>query len=497
MAKNTNHQTRVLIAARLSVAGDRAEESRIERDEECAREWAAAAGYEVVTVTRDRGVSGGVSPFKRPSLGPWLTDADKIRRYDVIVASTIDRFGRSARDLDALKLWAEENGKKLIVLKPDLVWPVPSGAAGSTYKILWGLLADLAEIERDIITERIAGGIGKAKANGAFIGKPTWGFRSVGQKYNRTLEPDPALEPVLRELIERAMAGAGFRELARWLDTTGHRSPSAGKPVKGKGGTTTASELWSPTSVAQILRSTDLKGIRVDAAGRTTHRFAGLLSAGKWNDLQAKLPKGQRGPVTSETTMLTGIARCEKCGGPLYRIAAPSVPGGFNYRCKGTDQAPSTCGVNVPVDDLDAWVDRWFTEDGPFAGVEIVETTIVPGEDHTAEADDLKAEIAGLDIDGPDYVATHADLVARLRAVQARPSEPDQIIERPTGQTVGDVWAGLTQAQRRAYLLATGMEVRVLSSGTIRKTPGAEIRYPVGDPHKVIGTLHGIVETAA
>ncbi len=500
MAQNTNQQTRVLVAARLSIAGDRSEESRIERDEEQARTWADANDADVVKVTKDRGVSGSVSPLKRPSLGPWLTDPALIAQYDAIVASTIDRLGRSARDLDTLKAWAEDNGKHLIVLKPDLVWPVAPGVAGAGHRIMWSLLADLAEIERETIKERIAGGVGQARDNGAFVGRPTFGFEVVGSKYGKTLRPIPALEPVLRGMIERAKAGEGYASIARWLNTAtdanGHRvlPVQAGKGIKGKKGI--GSDLWSPTSVAQILRSTDLKGRRTEK-GRT-HRFDSLLSVSEWNELQAALPVGQRGQITSETPLLTGILLCEKCGGPMYRIAATSKSraGEYNYRCTGTDQEPSRCANAVPLDDIESWVSAWFTADGPFANVEIVETVVTPGDDHKAEADELADEIKALDLDTPDYAARHAGLVADRAALLALPTEAATVIECPTGRTVGDVWTSLDQAARRGYLKAAGVEVYVLSNSALRADPGREVRYITGDPHKVIGTLQGIVEAA-
>ena len=85
--------TRVLVAARLSRVTDQGQ-SRIERDDEAAEKWATGReGCTIVAVSKDAGVSGGTSPWKRPQLGPWLTDPALIARYDEIVASSIDRLG--------------------------------------------------------------------------------------------------------------------------------------------------------------------------------------------------------------------------------------------------------------------------------------------------------------------------------------------------------------------------------------------------------------------
>ena len=497
MTSTNTEQTRVLVAARLSRIADPSEASRIERDEEAGRQWADANGATVVEVTRDRGVSGSVSPFKRAGLGPWLTDPDLITQYDVIVASSIDRLGRSARDLDTLKAWAEDNGKRLVVLSPDLEWPLPSGSAGSVQRILWSLLGDLAEIERETIRGRIADGVGQARANGSFVGKPGFGFEAVGTKYGKTLRPAPALEPVLRQMIALALDGKGFAEIARHLTATGVPPPQAGKGVKGG---KVASGAWSSVSVAQILRSTDLKGRRTES-GRT-HRFESLLTVAAWNELQAALPKGQRAPIIAETPFLTGVLVCEACGGPMSgrQSTKRRADGTTNvvryYRCRGPEQAPSRCRNGVSQDDIEQWVDAWFTEDGAFARTEIIETTEVPGDDHRAEVEEIDDEIRALNPDAVDWL----EQVQALRAERARllslPSEPSQVIERGTGRTVGETWSTLTDEQRRAYLLAAGVQVHVLSNAALRAQPGAENRYITGDPHKVIGTLQGIVEAA-
>src|ERR1022692_3417658 len=100
--------TRVLVAARLSRGVGEDEKSRIDRDDEEAEKWAAdREGTEIVAVSKDPNVSGSVPPWKRPSLGPWLRDANLVKGYDEIVASAIDRLGRNARDLHDLRRWAE------------------------------------------------------------------------------------------------------------------------------------------------------------------------------------------------------------------------------------------------------------------------------------------------------------------------------------------------------------------------------------------------------
>ena len=189
---------RALIAARLSRGGG-SEESRIERDDEAASAWAARAGFEVIATSEDRSVSGGVSPFKRPGLGPWLTEPERLAQYDVLVASSVDRLGRSAADLFRLREWAESNGKSIQVLSPSLTWPpARDDIAGP---IVWAVPARVAEPELRIITKRHADARAVVRQNGAFAGKPPWGFEPVGERYKRPTTP--AAVPVRRRVSAR------------------------------------------------------------------------------------------------------------------------------------------------------------------------------------------------------------------------------------------------------------------------------------------------------
>src|SRR6266516_3011919 len=112
---------KLLHAARLSRLGDAS--TGLDKQDDVSRRYAIIGDHETTGTAADADVSGGVSPWKRPDLGPWLTDPAKIASYDGIIASALDRLGRSARDLAQLRDWAEDNGKQLIVISPPLQWP--------------------------------------------------------------------------------------------------------------------------------------------------------------------------------------------------------------------------------------------------------------------------------------------------------------------------------------------------------------------------------------
>src|SRR3978361_797746 len=78
---------------------------RVSTDEQTTRatqrELAAAAdhhGWQVVAVYEDAGLSGAKGRDKRPGLDAMLKDATR-RRFDVVMAWSVERLGRSLIDL--------------------------------------------------------------------------------------------------------------------------------------------------------------------------------------------------------------------------------------------------------------------------------------------------------------------------------------------------------------------------------------------------------------
>jgi DNA invertase Pin-like site-specific DNA recombinase len=125
------------------------------------RAFAAARGW-TATEYVDHGVSGAKE--RRPSLDALLKAA-RGRKLDVIVVTKLDRLARSvhhlltlARDLDAL-------GVGLVVTEQAMDTTTPSG------RLLFHVLASVAEFERDLIRERVVAGMRRARAAGKHLGR--------------------------------------------------------------------------------------------------------------------------------------------------------------------------------------------------------------------------------------------------------------------------------------------------------------------------------------
>ena len=125
----------------------------------------AAAGFEVtpqriITET----VSGSVAASERKGFRKLL---DKLEFGDVLVVTKLDRLGRNAIDVRVTVEALTELGVRVNCLAlggVDL-----TSAAG---KMTMGVIAAVAEFERDLLIERTQAGLARAKSEGKTLGRP-------------------------------------------------------------------------------------------------------------------------------------------------------------------------------------------------------------------------------------------------------------------------------------------------------------------------------------
>src|SRR5438477_6934633 len=98
--------------------------------------------------------------FDRPE---FLRLLDVARAGDVIVVWRLDRLGRSLKDLIETVQALEQRGIELKSLKENI--------DTTTGKLMFHLMAALAEFERDVIRERTLAGLDAARARGRTGGR--------------------------------------------------------------------------------------------------------------------------------------------------------------------------------------------------------------------------------------------------------------------------------------------------------------------------------------
>jgi DNA invertase Pin-like site-specific DNA recombinase len=107
--------------------------------------------------------SGSRAAIERPGMRKLLEYAED---GDTIVVWRIDRLGRSMLDVLSTVKLLRDRGVQIRSISDGIDPATTSG------RMMLGMLASLAEYERELIVERVNAGIAVARANGTSFGRP-------------------------------------------------------------------------------------------------------------------------------------------------------------------------------------------------------------------------------------------------------------------------------------------------------------------------------------
>lgn len=99
----------------------------------------------------------------RPMLNKLL---ENVGEGDAIVVTELTRLGRSTKDLINIAETLQEKKVELISLKEEI------NTTTATGKLIFGMIAVLAQFERDLISERTKEGLESSRARGRVGGRP-------------------------------------------------------------------------------------------------------------------------------------------------------------------------------------------------------------------------------------------------------------------------------------------------------------------------------------
>ena len=123
------------------------------------REVASRMGCEIVRVYKDHGISGAKSRDERPEFDRLLRDAAQ-RKFDLVMAWSVDRLGRSLQDLVSFLSELHALHIDLFLHQQGLDTTTPGG------KAMFQMMGVFAEFERAMIAEQVRAGLRRAKDEG-------------------------------------------------------------------------------------------------------------------------------------------------------------------------------------------------------------------------------------------------------------------------------------------------------------------------------------------
>jgi DNA invertase Pin-like site-specific DNA recombinase len=156
------------------------------------RAVAERMGWDIGKVYKDHGISGAKGRDKRPAFDALCRDAAQ-RKFDIVMAWSVDRLGRSLQDLVGFLSELHALRIDLFLHQQGLDTTTPGG------KALFQMMGVFAEFERSMIQERVRAGLARARSEGKQLGRPRIA---------------PALENRIREALKVPGRTEGVRKIA-------------------------------------------------------------------------------------------------------------------------------------------------------------------------------------------------------------------------------------------------------------------------------------------
>jgi DNA invertase Pin-like site-specific DNA recombinase len=412
------------------------------------RGWTLAGRY----------VDNDLSAYSGRPRPDYLRMLDAIRGglVDAVVAWHPDRLHRSPSELEDFLTIVEQHNVTVETVRAGK-WDLSSPSGRMTARIL----GSVARGESEHKSDRVRRALEQRATMGTSHGRIAYGWtRTVlpdGSKVETVNEPQAEL---VRSLALRIVAGESLRSIVTDLNSRGIPSPT-GKP-------------WGKTMLRAVVTRERNVGLRVhrgEVVGMGT--WPPILERALWDQVRAVLsdPSRKTSGGSAAVHLLSGIARCGVCDGPVRASMNRQTP---SYRC-----ADRAC-VSRNRQDVDA-----FVVDVVLARLQRADVVdlLKPPDGTAREAAAEVAQIrARLDLAADSFAEGEIDaqqlhriterLRPRLEAAQAlaRVVDDSPMLDGLVGAPdAREVWEGLPLSRQRG-IVDLLMTVRILRAAQGART---------------------------
>jgi site-specific DNA recombinase len=260
---------------------------------------------------------------------------------NTVIVKFLDRLGRNPREI-LRRIWElQEHGVTVVATDEDIseeiVLMVKAWGAG-------------AESKKN--SERVRANMGTAIGKGIHVGRSPYGLKAIkdikGGSVTVHWELDPEQAPIVREMYKLAVEeNLGYKSIADKLTGKGYKA-SGGRP-------------FAAYTVERILSNPALMGTLV--YGRKPRKgnpemklvevpnfFPAILTPEEWQRLKERRTirgEAPRGKAHASEYLLSGIAKCGHCGGPMVGKVGYSYKGKQyrNYYCSRATKSKALCST--------------------------------------------------------------------------------------------------------------------------------------------------------
>jgi site-specific DNA recombinase len=366
---------------------------------------------------------------------------------EVLVCWHSDRLERRGPEaIFSLKRRAREAGGRIeSVLEPTFA----SDDLASEMTTAVSSINAKHEVKRDV--ERTALSFERIRKNGGVIGRAPFGYAVAGERYNKTFVPTDDGRKYVPAIFERVIRGDSTRDIGDWL-----RSENVT--------TRQGSNVWSSWGIGHIVRNAAYMGLRKDENGKQVGRCEALVDASTWKAANKALTEHAKpkGHARKNSALLTGILRCAKCSGPMYRTnIGKGASAQLVYRCAANPKfgsaRKSDCANLIRVELADAFVRSILTG----ANAPVMERRRIHAANQPSDrVIEIEQELSSLDYGAPGAQEHMMTLMTERQSLADVPDVPDTWELIPTGETWAQVYARMTDdSELGKALRSMGVEI--------------------------------------
>lgn len=476
-----------------------------EKQVEHCREEAAANGGHIIGWAVDLDVSGATNPFTRKGFGPWLRGEKGL--YDGIVASAVDRIGRSLVDVLVTAYHLRDTGKLIITHDhPGGPWNLydPNDEQAFTFKAM------MAQSELRSTQRRSKETRERSHKTGRKTGRLAYGYRYVRKGESRKVDHiaiDPKILEVLEEAGDRLLSDPKGKLItpsseARRLTAAGVLTPSDYRRVLR--GLEPLGAPWQATTLTGILTSLATQGYYLEDGrkvfgpdGKPLRIAPAMWSYAKHLALVGRLkPKPLKKTRAPKVNYLgVEVSVCGECGNRLYyqkRQRSEKRTYHDAYQCKARQKglpggAACKPSPSMHAEEFETQITKAFLSQ--FGHLALWEQAFDPGSNEGARLAEARAEreilrsdrMAGVYTSPEDvdyFRENYARLNEEISRLEAVPKRPAHLYWRPTSRTVADAWRDARDDGGRRELMASyGFRVELF-----RATAPERLKFFTDDP---------------
>lgn len=297
------------------------------QDTEC-REYAEEKGWTILEEHVYQEVYTGARVRGRPELAR-LREAAKEKPFDVILVHELSRISRNQNEIGWMFAEMENLGIRWESVTEDID-DTPFG------KLVRSMAAAFAEIEREKMIERVAGGRRERVRSGKYpaVSRCKYGYDFDDPKTKARLVANPKTAPIVRDIFHLYVnEGMTSMAIAKYL-------------MERQVPTRAGGDVWYAQAISKMLRDEAYKGVGYANMSRVEREPGGvstikpnpreewtrladgiiepLVSEELWDAAQAKMAQSKKSSWRSNKapfeTLLRGVVKCGYCGRGMWAI---------------------------------------------------------------------------------------------------------------------------------------------------------------------------------